>query len=63
MTTTYILGLEVVLSDGTLLNLGGTTLDQPGYDLVGAFVGSEGTFGIITKVTLRIIRSLKPFRY
>ncbi|MFZ0314442.1 MAG: FAD-linked oxidase C-terminal domain-containing protein [Candidatus Korobacteraceae bacterium] len=56
VTTTYILGLEVVLSDGTLLNLGGTTLDQPGYDLVGAFVGSEGTFGIITKVTLRIIK-------
>ena len=56
VTTTYILGLEVVLSDGTLLNLGGTTLDQPGYDLVGAFVGSEGTFGIITRVTLRIIK-------
>jgi len=56
VTTTYILGLEVVLSDGTLLNLGGTTMDQPGYDLVGAFVGSEGTFGIITKVTLRIIK-------
>jgi glycolate oxidase len=56
VTTTYILGLEVVLSDGTLLNLGGTTLDQPGYDLVGAFVGSEGTFGIITKVTLRVIK-------
>jgi glycolate oxidase len=56
VTTTYILGLEVVLSDGTLLNLGGTTMDQPGYDLVGAFVGSEGTFGIITKVTLRVIK-------
>jgi len=56
VTATYILGLEVVLSDGTLLNLGGTTMDQPGYDVVGAFVGSEGTFGIITKVTLRIIK-------
>ena len=56
VTTTYILGLEVVLSDGTLLNLGSTALDQPGYDLVGAFVGSEGTFGIITRVTLRIIK-------
>ncbi len=56
VTTTYILGLEVVLSDGTLLNLGGTSMDQPGYDLVGAFVGSEGTFGIITKITLRVIK-------
>ena len=56
VTTTYILGLDVVLSDGTLLHLGGTTMDQPGYDLVGAFVGSEGTFGIITRITLRIIK-------
>jgi glycolate oxidase len=56
VTTTYILGLEVVLSDGSLLRLGGASLDQPGYDLVGAFVGSEGTFGIITKITLRVIK-------
>ena len=56
VTTTYVLGLEVVLSDGSLLSLGGKTLDQPGYDLVGAFVGSEGTFGIITKITLRVIK-------
>ena len=56
VTTTYILGLEVVLSDGSLLRLGGTSLDQPGYDVVGAFVGSEGTFGIITKITLRVIK-------
>ncbi|MGC2109217.1 MAG: FAD-linked oxidase C-terminal domain-containing protein [Candidatus Korobacteraceae bacterium] len=56
VTVTYILGLEVVLSDGSLVRLGGTTMDYPGYDLVGAFVGSEGTFGIVTKITLRIIR-------
>ncbi|HUH64174.1 MAG TPA: FAD-linked oxidase C-terminal domain-containing protein [Terracidiphilus sp.] len=56
VTTTYILGLEVVLSDGSLVRLGGSTLDYPGYDLVGAFVGSEGTFGIVTKITLRIIK-------
>ncbi len=56
VTTTYILGLDVVLSDGSLVHLGDSTLDCPGYDLVGAFVGSEGTFGIITKITLRIIR-------
>ncbi len=56
VTTTYVLGLEVVLSDGSLLHLGGKSFDQPGYDLVGAFVGSEGTFGIITKITLRVIK-------
>jgi len=56
VTTTYILGLEVVLSDGSLVKLGGKTLDYPGYDLVGAFVGSEGTFGIATKITLRVIK-------
>jgi glycolate dehydrogenase FAD-linked subunit len=56
VTTTYILGLEVVLSDGTVVQLGRKTMDAPGYDLVGAFVGSEGTFGIVTKITLRIIK-------
>ncbi len=56
VTTTYILALDVVLSDGSLVQLGGTTLDYPGYDVVGAFVGSEGTFGILTKITLRIIK-------
>jgi len=56
VTTTYILGLEVVLSDGSLVRLGGKTMDRPGYDVVGAFVGSEGNFGIVTKITLRIIK-------
>jgi glycolate oxidase len=56
VTTTYVLGLEVVLSDGSLIRLGGKRLDEPGYDLVGAFVGSEGTFGIVTKITLRVIK-------
>jgi glycolate oxidase len=56
VTTTYVLGVEVVLSDGSLVRLGGKTVDRPGYDVVGAFVGSEGTFGIATKITLRIIK-------
>ncbi len=56
VTVTYILGLEVVLSDGSVVHLGGKTLDFPGYDLVGAFVGSEGNFGIVTKITVRIIK-------
>jgi len=55
-TTTHVLGLEVVLPDGSLVHLGGKTLDAPGYDLAGVFVGSEGTLGIATKITLRIVK-------
>ncbi len=55
-TTTHVLGLEVVLPDGSLVHLGGKCLDMPGYDLMGVFVGSEGTLGIATKVTLRIVK-------
>ena len=54
-TTNYITGLEVVLSDGEMVTLGGKELDRPGYDLVGAFVGSEGTLGVATKITLRVV--------
>ena len=56
-TTNYVCGLEVVLPDGELVMLGGQELDQPGYDLLGAFVGSEGTLGIATKVWLRVVPS------
>jgi glycolate oxidase len=55
-TTTHVLGLEVVLPDGSLVHLGGKTLDKPGYDLAGVFVGSEGTLGIATKIILRIVK-------
>ena len=54
-TTNYVCGLEVVLPDGEMVMLGGQELDQPGYDLLGAFVGSEGTLGIATKVWLRVV--------
>src|SRR5215468_10713258 len=55
-TTTHVLGLEVVMPDGSLLHLGDKTLDRPGYDLAGVFVGSEGTLGIATKVILRVVK-------
>jgi len=55
-TTTHVLGMEVVLPDGSLVHLGSNTLDAPGYDLMGVFVGSEGTLGIATKVILRIVK-------
>ena len=54
-TTNYVTGLEVVLADGAVVQLGGKEVDVPGYDLLGAFVGSEGTLGICTKITLRVI--------
>jgi glycolate oxidase len=55
-TTTHVLGLEVVLADGSLVHFGGKTLDVPGYDLAGVFVGSEGTLGIATKIILRVVK-------
>ncbi len=54
-TTNYVTGLEVVLPSGEVVQLGGGELDRPGYDLVGAFVGSEGTLGVATKITLRVV--------
>lgn len=56
VTTNHVLGLEVVLPSGEVVELGGKTWDMPGYDLTGLFVGSEGTFGIVTKVIARIMR-------
>jgi glycolate oxidase len=54
VTTNHVLALEVVLPDGNLVQLGGPAADTPGYDLVTAFVGSEGTFGIATKILVRL---------
>ncbi len=56
VTTNHVLGLEVVLPNGEIMKFGGKTLDPLGYDLTGVFVGSEGTFGIATKVIVRVMR-------
>jgi glycolate oxidase len=55
-TVTHVTGLEVVLPDGSLVELGGKGADPAGLDLLGAFIGSEGTLGIATRVTVRILR-------
>ncbi len=61
-TTNYVTGLELVLPDGELVQVGGYELDPPGYDLLGAFVGSEGTLGVATKVWLRIVPAPETVR-
>ncbi len=55
-TVNHVLGIKFVLPDGEVIEVGGPTLDTPGYDLPGIIVGSEGTLGIATEVTLRLMR-------
>ncbi len=55
-TTNHVLGADFVTPQGDLVRLGGTAPDSPGYDLLGAVVGSEGTLGIVTSVTVRLVR-------
>ncbi|MFP6729828.1 MAG: FAD-linked oxidase C-terminal domain-containing protein [Alphaproteobacteria bacterium] len=56
VTTNNILGIELVLMNGEILRLGGKHLDSGGYDLLGVLTGSEGLLGVITEVTVRILR-------
>ena len=62
VTTNHVLGLEVVLPSGEVIETGGPGLDTPGYDLTGLLVGSEGTLGIVTKVTVRLTRVAESVR-
>jgi glycolate oxidase len=55
-TVNHVLGMKFVMADGEVIEVGGPTFDSPGYDLPGIIVGSEGTLGIATEVTLRILR-------
>jgi glycolate oxidase len=61
-TVNHVLGARVVLGDGSVVDLGGPVLDTPGYDLIGVFVGSEGTLGIVTEVVVRILRKPEATR-
>jgi glycolate oxidase len=61
-TTNHVLAARVVLSDGTLVHLGGPCADAPGYDLLAALVGSEGLCAIVVEATLRLLRKPEATR-
>jgi len=62
LTTNNVLGLEMVLIDGTVIRLGGKHLDSGGYDLLGVMVGSEGLLGVVTEVTVRLLKEPETAR-
>ncbi|MEK9741514.1 MAG: FAD-linked oxidase C-terminal domain-containing protein [Pelagibacteraceae bacterium] len=61
-TTNNVLGVEMVLMDGTILRIGGKNLDSEGYDLLGLITGSEGLLGVITEVTVKILKKPQAVR-
>ena len=61
-TTNNLMGVEMVLMDGTVLKLGGKHLDSEGYDLLGLITGSEGLLGVVTEVTVRILKKPESIR-
>jgi glycolate oxidase len=62
LTTNNVLGVEMVLMNGEIVRLGGKHLDSEGYDLLGVVTGSEGLLGVLTEVTVRIIRKPETAR-
>ncbi len=62
VTVNHVLGVELVLPDGRVVRTGGPAEDNPGYDLTGVIIGSEGTFGVTTKVWCRITRNPEAYR-
>jgi glycolate oxidase len=62
VTVNHVLGVEAVMPDGSVVQFGGPCEDSPGYDLTGLFVGSEGTFGVCTKVWVRLTRDPTAYR-
>lgn len=62
VTTNHVLGLTVVLPDGEIVHTGGKAVDCPGLDLTGLVVGSEGTLGIVTEITVRLMRQRESVR-
>src|SRR5690606_26061971 len=62
LTTNNILGIEMVTMDGEVIRLGGRHLDAEGYDLLGVMTGSEGLLGVVTEVTVRILKKPETAR-
>src|SRR5205814_1123119 len=62
VTVNHVLGVELVMPDGQVVRTGGPVEDMPGYDLTGVIVGAEGTFGIVSKVWVRITRNPEAYR-
>jgi len=62
MTMDHVLGVEVVLPEGEVVRLGGPLPESAGYDLTGLFIGSEGTFGVVTEVTVRLCPNPQELR-
>src|SRR6185369_14256795 len=62
VTTNHVLGVELVLPSGEVVELGGAVEERVGYDLTGLVVGSEGTFGLVTRATLRLTRAPEAYR-